>query len=45
MLPPVTVPVLSKVIAPLLTYHQAAFDIVDGELKWSFNLTLPCGAT
>ena len=38
MLPPMTVPVLSKIITLLLTYHQAEFDVLDGELKWSIDL-------
>ena len=44
MLPPVALPMLLKVIALLLADHHAEFDVIDGELKWSIDLTLPCGA-
>ncbi len=37
-------PMLSKVVAPLFTYRQAQFDIVDGELKWYIDLTPSCSA-
>jgi hypothetical protein len=33
VLPPVALPVLSKVIALLLAVHHAEFDVIDGELK------------
>jgi hypothetical protein len=44
VLPPVALPVLSKVIALLLADHHAKFDVIDGELKWSIDLASPCGS-
>jgi len=44
VLPPVVLPVLSKVIALLLAGYHAKFDVIDGELEWSIDLALPCGA-
>jgi hypothetical protein len=44
VLPPVALPVLSKVIALLLTDHHAKFDVIDDELKWSIDLASPCSA-
>jgi len=44
VLPPVALPVLSKVITLLLTDRHAKFDVVDSELKWSIDLASPCGA-
>jgi hypothetical protein len=44
VLPPVTLPVLSKVVALLLADHHAKFDVIDGELKWSIDLASPCGS-
>ena len=44
VLPPVALPVLSKVITLLLADHHAKFDVIDGELKWSIDLALPCSA-
>ncbi len=43
VLPPMALPVLSKVIALLLADHHAKFDVIDGEMKWSIDLALPCG--
>jgi hypothetical protein len=44
VLPPVALLVLSKVITLLLTDRHANFDVFERELKWSIDLTLPCGA-
>jgi len=46
VLPPVALPVLSKVIALLLADHHdhAKFDVINGELKWSIDLASPCSA-
>jgi hypothetical protein len=44
VLPPVALPVLSKVVALLLADHHAEFDVIDGELKWSIDLASPCGS-
>ncbi len=44
VLPPVALPVLLKVIALLLADHHAKFDVFDGELEWSIDSTMPCGA-
>ena len=44
VLPPVALPVLSKVISLLLADHHAKFDFIDGELKWSIDLASPCSA-
>jgi hypothetical protein len=44
VLPPVALPVLSKVVALLLADHHAKFDVIDGELKWSIDLASPCGS-
>ena len=44
VLPPVALPVLSKVITLLLTDQHAKFDVFDCELKWSIDLASPCGA-
>jgi hypothetical protein len=44
VLPPVALPVLSKVITLLLADHHAKFGVIDGELKWSIDLASPCGA-
>ena len=44
VLPPVALPLLSKVITLLLADHHAKFYVIDGELKWSIDLALPCGA-
>ncbi len=44
VLPPVALPVLSKVITLLLSDRHAKFDVFDRELKWSIDLALPCGA-
>jgi hypothetical protein len=43
VLPPVALPMLSKVVALLLADHNAKFDVIDSELKWSIDLALPCG--
>jgi hypothetical protein len=37
-------PMLLKVVAPLFTYCQAQFDIVDGELERCIDLTPLCSA-
>jgi hypothetical protein len=42
VLPPVVLPVLSKVITLLLTDRHAKFDVFDRELKWSIDLASPC---
>jgi hypothetical protein len=44
VLPPVALPVLSKVITLLLTDRHAKFDVFDRELKRSIDLASPCGA-
>ena len=44
VLPPVALPVLSKVLTLLLADRHAKFDVINGELKWSIDLALPCGA-
>ncbi len=44
VLPPVPLPVLSKVITLLLTDRHAKFDVFNRELKWSIDLASPCGA-
>jgi hypothetical protein len=44
MLLPVAVSVLSEIAALLLTYHQAEFDVFNGELKWSIDLASSCSA-
>ncbi len=44
VLPPVALPVLSKVIALLLTDRHAKFDVFDRELKRRIDLASPCGA-
>jgi hypothetical protein len=44
VVPPVALPVLSKVITLLLTDRHAKFDVFDCELKWSIDLASPCGA-
>jgi hypothetical protein len=44
VLPPVALPVLSKVITLLLIDRHAKFDVFDRELKWSIDLASPCGA-
>ncbi len=33
---------LSEVVAPLFTYLQTQFDIVDRELEWCIDLTPSC---
>ncbi len=38
----VALPMLSKVVAPLFTYLQTQFDIVDRELERCIDLTLSC---
>jgi hypothetical protein len=44
VLPPVALPVLSKVITLLLTDRHAKFDVFGSELKRSIDLASPCGA-
>jgi hypothetical protein len=44
VLPPVALPVLSKVITLLLTDQHAKFDVFNRELKWSIDLASTCGA-
>ena len=44
VLPPVALPVLSKVIALYLADHHAKFDVINGDLKWSIDLASPCSA-
>jgi hypothetical protein len=44
VLPPVALPMLSKVITLLLTDRHAKFDVFDRELKRSIDLASPCGA-
>jgi hypothetical protein len=38
----VALPMRSKVVTPLFTYHQAQFDIVNGELERCIDLTPSC---
>jgi hypothetical protein len=42
MLLSMALPMLSKVVAPLFTYRQTQFDIVDGELEQCIDLTPSC---
>jgi hypothetical protein len=44
VLPPVTLPMLSKVFTLLLADRHAKFNVIDGELKWSIDLASPCGS-
>ncbi len=40
----VAFPVLTKIIALLLTYRQAQLDVFNRERKWGFDLALPGSA-
>jgi hypothetical protein len=44
VLPPVALPVLSKVVTLFLTDRHAKFDVFGRELKRSIDLASPCGA-